>query len=181
MFSKAYWKSSSIKLKQTKYLAIIAIMIALKTIVSYWYIPIGENLHISFGYILVAIEATILGPIAGMMSGAITDIVEFIINPNGSFFIGYTITAMLGELIYALYFYKQKISLPRIILAKITISYIVNVFIGSFWSMILYSKGYIYYMIKSLIKNTIMLPIEIAILYTVFRFIYPILKKKNLA
>lgn len=180
MFSKAYWRSSSIKLKQTKYLAIMAIMIAIKTIVSYWYIPIGENLHISFGYILVSIEATILGPVAGMLSGAITDNVEFMINPSGSYFIGYTITAMLGELVYALYFYKHEVTLPRVILAKTTSNYFINVFVGSLWSAILYSKGYIYYFTKSLIKNTILLPIEIVILYTVFRFIYPVLEKRNL-
>ena len=59
-------------------------------------------------------------------------------------------------------------------------NYFVNVLIGSLWSSMLYSKGYIYYMTKSAIKNTTMLPIEIAVLFIAFKMVSPILEKKRL-
>ncbi len=180
MFNKSYWKSSAEKLKSTKYLAVMAMMIALKIVLSGFYFPIGENLHLSITFIFVAIEASILGPACGMVSGAITDLVSFMIHPDGPFFIGYVLTAMLGELVYGLFFYQKEVTLKNIIPAKLVNNYFVNVLIGSLWSSILYSKGYIYYMSKSLIKNTIMLPIEVMVLFICFKLVTPILKSRNL-
>ena len=86
MFSKEYWQSSAEKLKSVRYLSIMGMMIALKICLSGVYFPVGENLHISITFIIVAIEASILGPVSGMVSGAITDIVSFMIHPDGPFF-----------------------------------------------------------------------------------------------
>ena len=180
MFSKEYWKSSADKLRQTKYLALMAVFIAMKCVVSYLYVPVGENLRITFGFILRAVEGVIFGPVACALSGIITDLVSFMEHPTGAFFIGYTISAMLGSLTYALFFYRQKTDLLHIILCKLTVNYVVNVLVGSIWSAILYSKGYIYYVTKSLVKNTLMLPFEIIALVLVFRFITPLLKKRRL-
>lgn len=180
MFSKEYWQSSAQKLKTTKYFALIAVFIALKTIVSFWYIPVTDNLRIAFTFLLVGLESAIIGPVAGMVSGAITDIVAFMIAPSGPFFFGYTLSSILGSLIYALFFYRTKITLPKIIGAKALVNYGVNVCLGSLWSSILYSKGYIYYATNSLIKNTLLLPIEVFLLYLVFRYFSPYLKKRNL-
>ena len=77
MFSKEYWQSSAEKLKSVRYLSIMGMMIALKICLSVVYFPVGENLHISITFIIVAIESSILGPVSGMVSGAITDIVSF--------------------------------------------------------------------------------------------------------
>ena len=180
MFTKEYWVSSFKKLSSTTYLALIAIFIAMKTIVSIWYIPVSDNLHIAFTFLVVAIESCIIGPGAGMVSGAITDIVSFMISPKGPFFFGYTISSMLGSLIYGLFFYRTKITIPKIIMAKGLVNYGVNVLLGSLWSMMMYSKGFIYYASKSLVKNTILLPIEVIALYFVFKYLIPILKKRNL-
>ena len=180
MFTKKYWNSTFAKLKSTHYLTIMAMMIALKVILSSFYIPIGENLHITITFILVAIEASILGPGAGMLSGAITDIVSFMLFPDGAFFIGYVLTSMLGELVYGLFFYQKEVTLKNIIPAKIVINYFVNVCVGSLWSYMLYSKGYLYYFTKSIIKNTTLLPIEILILWVSFKVIKPIIQKNKL-
>ncbi|MBR2825056.1 MAG: folate family ECF transporter S component, partial [Solobacterium sp.] len=173
MFTKEYWVSSLQKLSSTTYLALIAIFIAMKTIVSIWYIPVSDNLRIAFTFIIVAVESCIVGPIAGVFSGAITDIVSFMIAPSGPFFLGYTLSSMLGSFIYALFFYRTTITLPKIIFAKGFVNYGVNVLLGSLWSMMLYSKGFIYYASKSIIKNTLLLPIEVIALYFVFKYKTP--------
>ena len=43
----------------------------------------------------------------------------------------------------------------------------------------LYSKGYLYYFAKSLVKNTIMLPIEIVLLVLFLRMLIPYLEGNN--
>ncbi len=179
MFTKEYWHSSFSKLRSTKYLAIIAAMVAMKTVLSFFSIPISESLRITLGWLLTSIEGAVLGPGAAAVSGAVTDIVSFMVKPTGPFFIGYTLSAMLGPLVYGLYFYRQKITLPRIILAKATVNYVVNVLIGSIWSAVLYSKGYIFYFMRSIVKNTTMLPIEIALIWLMFKAVGPYLERRG--
>ena len=180
MFTKEYWKSSAAKLRQTKYLAIMATMIALKAVLANFSIPLSETLRINFGYMVTSVEAAVVGPVAGMISGAVSNTVNFMIRPSGTFFVGYTISAMLGELFYGLFFYRRRITLPSIIAAKASVNYLINVLLGSLWSSMLYSKGYIYYAGKSVIKNTIMLPIEITLLFLIFKMVLPFLQRRQL-
>ncbi len=178
---KEYFRSSAAKLKSTRYLALLAIFIAIKIILASYYIPVSENLRISIRFIPVAIEALIFGPAAGMLSGAVTDILGFLLFPNGAFFPGYTLSAVIQSLIYAFFLYRRQITVLRITAAQILNNYIVNVTLGSLWSMALYSKGYLYYLTKSLIKNTILLPAEILVLVILLNLFLPYLVKKNLA
>lgn len=180
MLSKEYWKSSTNKLKDVRMLAFIALMIALKIVIGFIRIPVGENLRISLTYIIVAIEGMVVGPVAGMTSAFITDNLSFILFPDGAYFPGYTLTAMLGSLFYSIFLYQKKVTWPRIILAKIMNNYLVNVLLGSLWSSILYGKAYLVYATTSLIKNTVLLPLEVILLMVVIKFIYPFLKRKNL-
>ena len=180
MFSKNSWKSSANKLKDVHYLALIALMVALKIIIGFVRIPVAENLRITLTYIVVALEAILVGPVCGLVSAFVTDNLSFMLFPDGAYFPGYTITAMLGSLIYAMLLYQKQISVVRIVLAKILNNYIVNVLLGSLWSSMLYGKAYLVYFSTSLIKNTILLPIEVILLIIVLNFILPILMKKNL-
>ena len=180
MFSKEYWKSSADKLKSVRYLALIAAFTAMKCIVSGIYIPVGENLRIGISFLFTTVEAAIIGPVAAMLSGAVTDIVSFMIWPSGPFFFGYTLSSICGGLVYALFLYRRRITVLRLFGAKFVVNYAVNVLMGSVWSAMLYSKGYIYYAGKSLIKNTLMLPVEVILLTAVFNILLPVLTSRKL-
>lgn len=175
-----FWKSSAAKLKSVRYLAVMAFFIGIKTILSGVFIPVSDNLRISISFLFTTVEAAIMGPAAGMISGAVTDILGYMLFPTGPFFPGYTVTAMTTMLIYSFFFYLQQISVIRIILAKATVNYFVNVLMGSLWSSIMFGKAYLYYMTKSLVKNTLMLPIEIIMIIIVFNLMIPFLEKRKL-
>jgi ECF transporter S component (folate family) len=180
MNSHNIWKSSAEKLKNTHYLALMAAFIAMKIIVGLIRIPVAENLRVSFTFLLVAVEASILGPVAGMVSGAVTDTLSFILFPDGAYFPGYTLTAMTGQLIYALFLYDKRITVLRLGLAKALNNYLVNVLMGSLWSSMLYSKAYVVYAATSLVKNTVLLPFEIAALVVLFNLLSPLLVRHKL-
>lgn len=180
MFSKELWLKSASNLKNTKYLALMAIFIALRIVVSTMFIPVAENLRIGISFLVTSVEGAIIGPAAGLVSGALSDLIGFMLFPTGPFFIGYTITAMCGSLIWGLFLYERKITVLRLAAAKFIINYFVNVLLGSTWSAILYSKGFVYYAANSLIKNTVLLPLEIILLVVVFSAVIPFLKKRKL-
>ena len=180
MFTKDYWKSSADKLRQPRYLALIALFIAVKSVAGMFRIPVGENLNIILTFVFVSTEACIIGPAAGLVSGMVTDLVGFMMFPGGPFFFGYTLTAMLGSLVYALFLYRRRVTVLRLALAKAVCNYFINVLLGSLWSAMLYSKGYVYYATASLLKNTLLLPFEIIILVLVFNLIVPVLQNRKL-
>lgn len=180
MFSKDYWKSSALKLKDVRFLAFIAMMIALKIVVGFVRIPVSENLRITVTFIVIALEATIVGPVAGIVSAAVCDNLSFMLFPDGAYFPGYTLTAMLGSLTYALLLYQKRISVVRLTIAKIINNYLINVLIGSLWSSMLYGKAYIVYASTSFVKNTILLPIEVLLLVIIFNFLLVPMQKKQL-
>ena len=181
-FSSSYWKLSVKETKDLKKLCICALLMALQIILSnpLFRIPVSENLNITFGYLAVALNSAVCGPILSLIFGFVLDNVSFMIFPSGSYFFGYTISSMAGALVYALFLYRSKISVVRIALAKLTVNLFVNVLMGSLWSAMLYSKGYIFYATSSFIKNMTLLPIEVILLYFLFKSLAPFLYRRKL-
>ncbi len=173
------FKKSIQNLKSIKYLALIAIFIALKIAVGSFFIPVQSNLRVYFTFIISAVEACIIGPVPALISGAITDLLGFMIHPSGPFFIGYTISTMLASFIYAIFLYDTQLSIQKIATSKLVVNLFVNALLGSYWSTVLYSKGFVFYVTNSLVKNLILLPFEILALVFVFNALIPTLEKKN--
>ena len=48
---------------------------------------------------------------------------------------------------------------------RLLINYGSNVLLGSVWKAMLYGKGYLYYLSTGMVKNTIMIPIEVALMW----------------
>lgn len=107
------------------------------------------------------------------------DTLSFFLSSGGyPYFPGYMLTTISGCLIYALFFYRARITWRRIILAKL-ITNVQNILLGSLWSAILYSKGYLYYMTTSAVKNALYLPLQILLLGFLFQAILPALQKQG--
>lgn len=180
MFTREYWASSFAKFKSVRYLAIMAFLIAMRLVLDHFRLPISENLNIMFTFVPTAVEAMIVGPGAAMISGFAADMLTGTLSAYGPFFPGYTLSKILGGLILGLAFYRTRITWRRILIGKGIINYLVNVCLGSLWSSILYSKGFLFYASASLIKNTILLPVEVVILYLLFKSLIPILQRRGL-
>lgn len=176
------FQSSAKKLKDIRFLAIIALFIALKIVSGrFFHMEVAQNLKIGFTFLIVAVESSIIGPVAGLVSGAITDLVGFFLFPKGPFFPGYVLTAMLGSFFYAIFLYGRKIKLRNIFFAKLCNSVITNMLIGSLWTSMMYTKKtYWGYFTTSAIKNSLLFPIEIILLVLVFNALIPLLNRRHL-
>ena len=172
IFSPDYWKSAARQYTFLHIIAIVGVLIALDVAISTLFIPVGDNLRIKFDFLSRAV--------IGMVGGMIADLLGFALHPVGGFFPGYTLSAMLGSLVYALFFYRSKINVIRIVLAKLTVNLFINVLLGSVWSVIIGKYGYLYYLTSSVIKNAIMLPIECVMLYLLFTALIPVLARMKL-
>ncbi|MFI3116221.1 MAG: folate family ECF transporter S component [Clostridia bacterium] len=182
LLTKNYWKKSLTELKSVKVLVIASIFIALKIAISSIYIPIPNigTQRIYFSFIVTSLGCAIYGPIVGALSGLVGDILGYLIFPQGAFFIGYTITAIVSGFIYGIFFYKTKVTLLNISICKFLINMLLNVVLNGLWDSILIGSNYFALVISRIPKNLIMLPIEIFIMYILFKRVIPILEKRNI-
>lgn len=179
-FSAEYWRCAMDEMRNLRMLLLAALFIGVKIVISSFFIPVGDNLQIHFSFFIYSIGGMIYGPVVGLTSGFVGDILSFFIHPSGIFFPGYTLSEMLGCLIYGLFFYRTKITVTKIFFCKFSINFFINIGLGTLWSTILYSKGYLYYLAKSVVKNTLLLPIEVILLVLLFQMMLPVLSKHEL-
>lgn len=180
ILSKAYWKSAADEIKRLRMLTFGALIAALGIAFSGMYIVVGENLRIYFSFLITAVGCSVYGPVVGVLVAAVTDTLGYVMFPTGAYFPGYLLSEMAGALIYSLFLYRKKITVLRIYGAKFLVNYLINVLLGCLWSKILYGQGYFYYLVKSLIKNTLLLPLEVISLSALFAFLIPVFSRFGL-
>lgn len=177
IFSVRYWKSAALEFKNLRTLVFTALAIAASVALSAFWIPVGESLRIYFKFLPAAVGTMICGPLAGLAAGAIADLLGFVIFPTGAYFPGYTLSLSLSWLVYGLFFYRSRITLLRLVSAKVIVNYFINVGLGSLWSSIVMGKGYYVYFAASIVKNTLLLPLEVLLLFLLLRLLLPVMEK----
>lgn len=183
-FSKLYWQLAAREHKKTKAITLTAILIAFGIILETLgkgmpFKLFGRDIYLSF--VPYSIIAMLFGPYVAIISGAVSDILGFFAFSAGyPFFPGYTLSAILAFLIYSLFFYRTKITILKIFLAKFLVNMLINVVLGSLWMSFISSTTFIVLFIDGLLKNIIVLPFEVALLYYCFLNLIPIFKGLNL-
>ncbi len=180
IFSAGYWHSACQEGKKLRQLVFAALICALSIVVGALYVVVGDNLRVYFTFFITAVGCAVYGPVLGMLVAAVTDTLNFFLFPSGPYFPGYMVSEMLGALIYGLFLYRKRITVLRLFGAKFLVNYAVNVGLGSLWSQMLYGKGYFYYLVKSLIKNSLLLPLEVMALAALFSVLVPVFSRFGL-
>ena len=180
--SRGYWRDAAAELKNPRKLAVAALCIALCIVLGY--IPsvaLFGGAKITWGYLSRAVCAWVCGPVLGILFGFADDILSFFLTGGGGepFFPGYTLTTMLGVLIYALCLYRAKLSFWRVLLAKL-ITNVENVLLGTLWTSILYGKAWYALVPARALKNLILLVPQAILLWLLMRALEPMLKKTKL-
>ena len=160
----------------SKKIATLAILLALNVAISYFYLPVGENLRIYFTFLINMLIASKFDYPTVIIYAIVEDIVSFFVFPSGPFFFGYTLTAIVSMSIYWLFLHKE-VNVKNVIIAKASVNIIANILLNSFWSKMLYGKAYIYYLGRSVAKNLIMIPIEVLLFLAFYKLIKPIIDK----
>lgn len=181
-FCAAYWKDAADELRDLRKLTFAALMIAMCIVLAQVpSVPVFGTAKITWGFLARSVCAMVCGPVLGSLFALAEDLLSFFLTGGGGypFFPGYTLTTVLGVLTYALCFYRAKITVRRIFLAKL-LTNIQNVLLGALWMAILAKKAYYATASASAVKNLVMLPIQTLILVLLFGALLPVLKKMQL-
>lgn len=158
-------------------ITLIAMLLAISIVLSFFTIQVSESLRLGLGYLITATMGMLFGPVTAGIAAGVGDIVKYLIKPSGAFFPGFTITAILGGILYGMVFYHSRVTLVRVIVAKTLTNVLLNILLNTFWLSILMGKGFWGLVPSRVIKNIALLPVEILLLYTVLRIVNVIVGK----
>ena len=183
-FSKGYWRDAVMELKDTKMLVfaalIIALRVALKTLVK---IPLAPNLDITPAFLANALGAMVYGPVVGGLSAIISDVLGVLLRGD-TYFLPYVLTEISGSVIFAMFFYRQKITPTRVILSRFCICLFVNILmqtpIDILFQKVMYGKSTYVLTLPRIFKNLYMFPIESVVLTVFLRVMQPITTRMHL-
>lgn len=162
---------SSKELKNVKNLVTASLLITIKLILDLFTIQITPVIHLDFEFLATTSICMLFGPIVGAICGGISDIINYLINPKGMFFPGFTVSAMLIGMIYGALLYKRKITITRCILANVLVVIIVDILLNTFWLSLLYGKAFYLLLPARTLKNIIMIPINVSMIYFILKLV----------
>ncbi len=121
---------------------------------------------ISFSYLPGALGTILFGPYAGLLLGFMGDFVGFVVKPMGAYFFGFAISAMVQNMIYALFLYRRRITLARVAAAQLLVVVVVYMGLNMLWLNIMYGRTAGELLTGArLIRNLLEYPINVALVY----------------
>ena len=162
--------SSARALRSTRTLTTAGILLAIQMVLSsYGTIEVTDSLKISLSHLALAPTAVFFGPVVAGMQGALSDILGFLLKPTGPYFPGFTLSALLGGVIYGLMFYRTERRLWQIVLARLLIVVLINIGLNTVFLTMLYGPSRLATLPLRAFKNIIQLPIDCVLLASVCR------------
>ena len=127
IFSRDYWKEARRELANPRTLAFASLIIALRVIVKMTKIPIISGLSLTFDCYVNALGSIVYGPVVAILVGAVSDTLGCIIFPSGPYFFPFIFVEISSSVLFALYFWRRRISVGRVLLAKFTVNTFCNI------------------------------------------------------
>ena len=183
-FCAGYWRDAFAELKDTKMLVfaalIVALRVALKTIIR---IPLGPSLDITPAFMANALGAMVYGPVVGALGAVVSDVLGVLLRGD-TYFLPYVLTEISGSVIFALFFYRQRITPTRVILSRFCICLFVNILlqtpIDMLYQLVHYGYNNVVITIPRIFKNLFMFPLESVALTVFLSAIQPITYRMKL-
>lgn len=154
---------------KVQFVVFAGVFVALSIIFTHIFAIQATFIRIGFGFIPTAIFAAMFGPWRGACMAAVADVIGCMIFTPGLYFPGFTLSAFCAGYIYGHFFYQKTITLPRIAAAIGIIVICIDLVLNTLWLSLLYQKAAGAFLTARLLKSIVLLPIQTALLYTVYK------------
>lgn len=175
------FRQSAQELKQVRTLTGVAMLLAMSVVISFTAsVRVTETIKIGLGYLITALLGMLYGPFTAALAAGAGDLIKYLLKPDGAYFLGFTLTAMLGGVVYGVFFYREKCTIPRAIASKATVSLLLNCLLNTVWVSWLYGMPFLGALGPRVIKNLMALPFEIVLLYIVLNGMNKVIQRAKL-
>jgi ECF transporter S component (folate family) len=168
-----------------KSLAIMAVLLAIRFVLNMPFLTIyitPEFRLITFSYLTDALTAMLFGPIAGLLFAFAGDLIGFFASSGsgGAYFPGFALSEMITCLIFAVFFFRRRITWFRVTVAWILHLAVVLLGINSLWLILMYGMdaGTVFTAVR-LVGNILQSPVHIALTFFILRKVGEIWDKGN--
>ena len=114
-------------------------------------------------------------------AAAITDTLGYIIAPAGPYFFPFIFVEIAGSFVFALFFYRTRITPKRVILARFCVNFFVNIVLNTpimmWYYQLFFARYYAPLDMLRIMKNLALFPLVSLLLILLFRFLLPALRR----
>ncbi len=179
-FSRAYWRTATAELKNTRMLVLAALLVAVRVAVKSVRIPIMENLYITIGFLPNALGSMIYGPVVALLTGFVSDMLGALLFPVGAYFPPFALVEMTGSLLFALFLYRAPFRVWRVALSKFSVNLLCNILLTPLFLAWMSGKAAILTSVPRIAKNVLLFPLETLLLTVFLGAVLPMLKTLHL-
>ncbi|MEE0859082.1 MAG: folate family ECF transporter S component [Acutalibacteraceae bacterium] len=127
MLKKERAEATVFEFKPIQLITFGAIFMALRVVLGFLEINIGDSYRITFSPIPVTLAAYMLGPVWGGVIGAAGDIITLIIHPTGGINFGILFAKTLWGVLMGLFLYKKPVTLARSFVSNLVAILVCNI------------------------------------------------------
>ena len=123
-------------------------------------------------------------PAVAAVAAAITDFLGWVFFPTGPYFLPFMLTEIAGSVIFALFLYRARVTVRRVILSRFCIDFFVNIVLTTpimmmYYAMVL-GKYYAPLDLLRIVKNLALFPLEAVVLALFLRMAIPPLRSARM-
>lgn len=147
----------------------------------YIFVPLGgaQTLRISFGEVPVMMSGLLFGPVVGGITGAAADLIGVLVNSQGAFHPGFTLSSILWGVIPGLLYlifrragtYEKVYSFKNILIAVGAAYIVVSLMLNTIWLQQLYSTGVLALLPGRIINTVVSIPLQSILITTLFKYL----------
>lgn len=177
----SFVKSSAHELKNVSTISATGMLTALDIAFSLFRITLSPTLEINFAFLPLAVGGMLYGPVVGGVIGALADVLGYFLRPNGVFFPGFTLNALLAGAVYGFFLYHRPATLKRTAAATAVITVVINLLLNTLWLSMMYGKAFVVLLAARVVKNIVMYPVETALLLAMLKAVEKIRIRRGAA
>ena len=108
MEKSGYWRASLVAFKSSRAIAVSGMLLGVHLVLSMALgIYLTQSVKFSLSFVTNVITGWLYGPWMALLTGALGDILQYILKPVGGYFFGWTLSAAIGGLLYGLAFFQK--------------------------------------------------------------------------
>jgi ECF transporter S component (folate family) len=162
-------------MKKTKFttemLVVTGFMIALAVVLSKLVSINISFLRIGFGFLPIAVLAILYGPYVAAIGYGVADLLGAWLFPTGTFFPGFTVSAVLTGLIFGFVLYGREVTIIRALIASALVCLFVNLLLNTYWLTFILGKGFKVLLASRAVKEIVAIPVMALLIVAVDRYV----------
>ncbi len=147
----------------TQKLVTLSVLVAIQIVLSRFLSFSAWNVKIGFGFVPVAVTAMLYGPAPAGMMAAVSDFLGAMLFPRGTYFPGFSFSALITGLILGIFLYRNA-GTVKVAAAVILDSLITTLFLNTLWLSILYGSDFRGLLSARFLQALVLFPVKFIVL-----------------